>query len=150
MTFLVLADVVWPAMFLSTRMAAWWCVLVSLIIEGLALWRFARVGVVKSITASLVMNAVSAFIGTLLLPLIGVRLESLADTTYNAWLDLGTFNPITYCTTWLGATLLTTAIECFVLWLVFLMPWKRRWVAVVLGVNAVTVAMAGVSILLFA
>ena len=150
MTFFVLADVVWPALFLSIRMAAWWCVLGSLLIEGLALWRFAGVRLVKSMAASVTMNAVSAFIGMLLLPLMGIRLEALADATYNAWLDLGTFNPISYVATWFGATLLTTMIECFVLWLVFVMPWNRRWVAVVLAVNAVTVALAGVSALLFA
>lgn len=150
MTVLVLADVVWPALFLSIRMAAWWCVVVSILIEGLALWRLAQVPPARALLASVVMNIASALIGMLILPLLGIRLEALADTTYNAWLDWGTFNPITYGTTWLSATLLTTIIECVTLWLAFRMPLRGRLVTVVLLANAVTVAIAGVSALLFA
>jgi len=148
MTCLVLADVVWPALFLSVRMAAWWCVLVSLVIEGLALWRFASLSPLKALAASLVMNAVSALCGTLLLPLMGIRLEVFASSTYEEWLGWGTFNPITIFATWLGAVLLTTAIECLVLWLAFALPWNRRWVTVVLGANALTVALAWVTVLI--
>lgn len=150
MIFLVLADVVWPALFLSVRMAAWWCVVISILIEGVALWRFAQVPPARAFVASVVMNIVSALIGTILLPLLGIRLEFFADTTYNAWLGWGTFNPITYCATWLGATLLTTIIECFVLWLAFRMPWRRRWIVVVLIANVITVALAGFSVFVFA
>jgi hypothetical protein len=149
MTFLILADVVWPALFLSIRMAAWWCVLVSLLVEGVALWRFASLPPAKALVASVVMNSLSALCGTLLLPLLGIRLEAIATTTYNEWLGWGTFNPITILTTFIGAVLVTTAIECLVLWLAFAMPWNRRWVAVVLGANTVTVALAGVSVLLY-
>ena len=149
MTFLVVANVVWPALFLSIRMAAWWCVVISIFIEGLALWRFAQVPLPKALTASVVVNIASVLIGVLLLPLLGLRLEALADVTYKAWLDWGTFNPITYATTWLGATLLTTVIECFTLWLAFRMPFRRKWMAVVLLANAATVAIAGFSLFLF-
>ncbi len=148
MTSLVLADVVWPALFLSLRMAAWWCVLASLVVECLALWRFAPLPPLKAIAASLVMNTISALCGTLLLPLMGIRLEVIASTTYQEWFGWGTFNPITTFATWVGAVLVTSAIECLILWLAFMMPWNRRWVAVVLGANAVTVALAGFTVLL--
>ena len=92
MTFLVLADVVWPALFLSIRMAAWWCVVVGILIEGLALWKFAQVRPAGALLAAVVMNIVSALIGALLLPLLGIRLDALAHATYNAWLDWGTYN----------------------------------------------------------
>lgn len=150
MTFYVLADVVWPALFLSIRLAAWWCVIISIVIEGLALWTIARVPPAKALFASLIMNVVSAFIGKLLLPMMGIRLELFASSTYNVWLDWGTFNPVTYVATWMGATLLTTIIECFTLWLAFAMPWKRRWVIVVLVANAITVALAGLSVMVWA
>ena len=147
--FLILADLVWPALFVSSRLSAWWCVLASLLIEAAALWRFAQVRPLKALVASVVMNAVSALCGTLLLPLFGIRWEAIASSTYNNWFGWGTFNSITQIATWFGATLLTTAIECLVLWLVFAMPWKRRWVVVVLFANALTVALAGISALVF-
>ncbi len=62
---------------------------------------------------------------------------------------IGTFNPITYIVTWAGITVVTTGIECFILWLIFGMPWKRRWVMVVLAANAITVLMAAVTALLY-
>ena len=88
------------------------------------------------------MNLVSAILGILLLPSLGLDIEHFAEITYNSWFDWGTFNAVTIVVTWFVATLLTTVIECFVLWLLFCMPWKRRWFIVVLIANALTVALA--------
>ena len=145
--FTVLADVVWPALFLSDRMSAWWCVVASILLEAFALWRFARVRPAKALLASIVMNAVSALCGSLLLPLLGIRWEELAHLTYNAWFGWGTFNWITQAATWGIAVLLCTVIETFVLWLVFALPWTRRLTVVVLAANAVTVTMAWLTLL---
>ena len=144
----VLADVVWPALFLAGRMTAWWCIVVSILLEAAALWRFAQVQPVKALAASTVMNTVSALCGSLLLPLIGIRWEVIAGLTYNAWFHWGTFNWITQVATWSIAVLLSTGIELFVLWLVFFMPWTRRLTVVMLVANAVTVALAWVTMLL--
>ncbi|MDL5046535.1 hypothetical protein QQ054_10870 [Oscillatoria amoena NRMC-F 0135] len=148
MNLLFLANVVWPALFLSMRMAAWWCVLASVLIEAAALWRFAKVRPVIALPAAALMNLVSAFMGMLLIPILGFRWELFADATYNAWLGWGTFNLITYIATWIGVTILTTLIEGFVLWLIFGMPLKRLWIVVLLLANSVTVALAGLTVMI--
>ena len=94
MTALMLADVVWPALFLALRMAAWWCVLASLLVEGLALCL--TLPLAKALVISLVMNAASALCGTLLLPLLGIRLEAIAAATYNRLAWLGNIQPCYY------------------------------------------------------
>ena len=43
----VMADVVWPALYLSARLAAWWCIGVSILIEAFALWKFVKLRPVK-------------------------------------------------------------------------------------------------------
>jgi hypothetical protein len=138
----VLADVVWPALLLAGRLAMWWCIVVSILIEGAALWRFAQWRPVKALIASAVMNAVSAFLGIVLLPVAGLRWETTASITLNAWFGWGTFNVASEAVTWLIAVILSTVIEMFVLWLVFCAPWTRRLTLVVLSANAVTVLLA--------
>lgn len=140
--FPVLADVVWPALLLADRLSAWWCIVASILLEATALWRFAQVQPAKALVAATVMNVVSALCGALLLPSMGIRWETIANLTYNAWIGWGTFNWITQIVTWCIAVLLSTIIEIFVLWLVFSMPWTRRLTVVMLSANAVTVALA--------
>jgi hypothetical protein len=142
---LLLANVVWPALYLSMRLSAWWCIGISLFLEGVALWRFARLRPVKAFMAAAVMNGVSTLCGSLLIPIAGLRLELVAGHTYNTWFGWGTFNVVTQVATWLIAVLLTTAIELVVLWLAFCMPWTKRTTLVVLSANAITVALAFVT-----
>lgn len=146
----VLANLTWPGLILTARLSAWWCIAASILLEAAALWRFGRMGPVKAITGCTVMNGVSALLGLLLLPLASIRWYTLVDLTYKAWFGWGTFNWITEVATCGIAVLLNTVIELFVLWLVFITPWSRRLTVVVLAANAVTVALAWVSMLVLA
>ena len=146
---LVLADVVWPELRAASPTAAWWCIAASLAIEAAALWGFARMRPLKAIAASLVMNGASAAFGALVLPLAGLDLAALASFAVKpswGWAELA---PVGSVTGWLFAAALSTLIETCVLWLVFLMPWTRRLMLVVLAANAVTTAMAAVTVMLF-
>jgi hypothetical protein len=145
----ILADVVWPALIVSARLAAVWCIAASILIEAAALWRFAQWRPVKALVASVVMNAVSAFCGSLLLPVAGLRWETTATLTYEAWFGWSTFNLVSEGAALLIAVILSTVIETFVLWLVFCAPWTRRLTLVVLCANVVTVLLAEASMLLF-
>lgn len=147
--FALFADVVWPALLLSARLWAWWCIGLSVLIEAAALWRFAGMRPWTAIAGSAAMNLASAFCGTLLLPLAGLRWELFASLTFEPWFHWGTFNPINYIATWVAAVLLSTLIETSVLWLLFMMPWTRRLTAVVLIANAVTVSLASLTMILF-
>jgi hypothetical protein len=141
----LLADVVWPGLILTDRLAVWWIIAASLVIEAVILWRWAPMCSLKAAAGSLVMNAVSAFFGILLLPVASIGWEVLASHTYMRWFDLGTFNVATYIATWAIAVVLSTVIETFILWLVFLEPWTRRLICVVLAGNALTVGLAGLT-----
>jgi len=143
---LLIADVVWPALFLSMRLTASWCIALSLLLEAAALWRYARIPPLKSLAASALMNVVSALVGYILIPVAGLHFEEIAHRTYNAWFGWGTFNLVTEAATWVLAVGLSTALEVLVLWLVFLMPWTRRTTLVVLAANAVTVALAWITL----
>ena len=147
MMFQLVADVVWPSLLLSARLWAWWCVAGSIVIEAAALWRFAGVPPAKAALASAVMNCVSGFCGIFLLPVAGLWWEMLASLTFASWFNWGTFNPVSYAATWLIAVLLSTIIEMFVLWLVFFIPWTRRLTVVMLLANAVTVGLAGLTMI---
>jgi hypothetical protein len=138
----ILADVIWPALLLAGSLATWWCIAVSISIEAAALWRFAQWRPAKAFIASVVMNAVSAFCGILLLPVAGLRWEATGSLILNAWFGWGTFSVANEAATWLIAVLLSSVIELFVLWLVFCAPWTRRLTVVVLAANAVTVLLA--------
>ncbi|MDD2706962.1 MAG: hypothetical protein PHV34_03050 [Verrucomicrobiae bacterium] len=141
-----LADVVWPALILSVRLLAWWCIAASLVLEAMALWHFMGIRPVKAFAASVAMNTVSAFFGALLLPMAGIWWETLASFPCLAWLGHGTFHPISWIATCLIAIAISTLIETFVLWLVFLMPWTRRLAAVILLANGATVIPAVLAI----
>ena len=138
----VLANVVWPALLLAGRLAAWWCIGLSILIEGVALWRFGGWRPVNAFFASAAMNTVSAFCGVLLLPVAGLRWE--AGATFYAWFGWSTFSLANEAATWVIAVLLNTLIETFVLWLVFCAPWTRKLTFVVLSANAVTVLLTAV------
>lgn len=149
MNHLIMADAVWPALYLTIRLVTWWVIMLSLLIEGFALWRYAGLKPAKAILAALIMNVISAAFGFLFLPTLGLGLEFISDQTFNSWFDMETFNPVSFVLTWLMATVVTTSIESVVLWLVFMMPWQRRWMTVMLIANAATVALAGISAFLF-
>jgi hypothetical protein len=138
----ILADMAWPALLLAGRLATWWCIAISVVIEAVALWRFIRWCPHKALFASLTMNTVSAFCGTLLLPVAGLRWEATASLTIYPWFGWGIFGLANQAVTWLIAVILSTAIEAFVLWLVFYAPWTRRLIVVVLAANAITVSLA--------
>jgi len=140
-----MADLVWPALLVSLHLSAGWCIAISLVIESLALVRFLHIAPAKALAASLAMNLVSAFLGSLLIPLIGIRWEVFAGLTYQEWLNWGTFNPITAVATWLIAILVDTGIELFVLWLVFHMHMTRRLITVMLLANGLTVSAAALA-----
>lgn len=143
----LLANMVWPALLMAIRLFAWWFIIASLLVEAAALCKFCKISPGRALFGALAANLASALLGLLLLPVIGVELEFVADTTYNVWFGFGTFNPVTQVATWVAATLLNTVVELTVLWLVAVLPLSRRLGLVVLLANAATATIAAVSLI---
>lgn len=107
---LVLADVVWPALFLLDRIAAIPVILIGLAIEASLFRHFFRITWRRAFSAACIINVVSTLAGILILPAWGWYWEySVASRNHsNGW---GTFNPLTWAETCLMAWLLTNVVE---------------------------------------
>jgi hypothetical protein len=128
----VLADVVWPALDLESRL-----VTVSVFL-GLSTWR--------SLLATFVMNAVSTAVGIVLLPVLGFLWEVGPARAVHSTTGMGTYNPVTWGVTAVLAVLSNGGIEGIVLRAVFKVPMNGKRVAVLLLANAFSVGLALVSL----
>ena len=146
----MIADVVWPSLYLTESLSAWHCIAISVVIEGVIFWRLARMRWWQALIGTIVANGASTLVGViLLLPLVGLWLEALANYTYNDRLHLGTFNLLTWKLTGLLATLVNTLIESLVMWMCGLSDWTRRFVISVFIANFITVTMAYILLFYF-
>jgi hypothetical protein len=67
-----LADIVWPALYLLGRLISVWVVLSGLFVEFFFVWRLTSLSWKQSIWADIAMNLVSALLGLILIPLLGL------------------------------------------------------------------------------
>jgi len=138
------ADMVWPAIYLETRLFTWWTIGFGLLIEFFFVrWLFA-LSTRKAAIATVVANAASAVAGVPLIPIGGIIL-----VLYMGPLHWGTFNPISWVATFLLACLITTAIEALVYRYGFKFRVRRRefiWLSVA---NSLSVGAAFASLFIF-
>ena len=108
------ANMVWPAIYLEARLMTWWAIAGGLLIEYLFLRKLFRMSTKKALYADVGINAASAALGIILIPLEGIAWELVPGMMlYN--LNVGTFNPITWAATFLFAILINTKVETSVL-----------------------------------
>ena len=134
------ANVVWPAVMLQARMLSWWVIGVGLLVELVAVSILTKLPLKKAIIATFLMNLISAVLGTLMIPLLGVGWEFFPGSIIYPLLEVGTFNPITWTATALIATTINTAIELFSLRKISRVNYSRRlmfglWVANLVSVS---------------
>ncbi|HEY8571028.1 hypothetical protein [Phenylobacterium sp.] len=136
------ANMVWPALYLQTRLATIPVVALSLIIEVLTLRFGFRLSWPRSAAAALGANAISAALGAFLVPLAGIAWEVFPGLLlYRAGIA-STFSPLTWAVTPVLALLVTTAVEVTCLRRLFHLDWTRtRWLQWT-AANAVTVGIA--------
>lgn len=146
----VLADVVWPALFLVDRLSAWWCVGTGLFIEFLILRWALKLPATRILLITIGMNGVSSMVGWFILQWWGWNWEWVVEAR-NASHGYGTFNWITWAETCVVACCLNTLIE----WCCLegsLMGLRRPSVKSTIGwlllANGLTVGMAFGSLLL--
>jgi hypothetical protein len=142
----LLADVVWPSLFLEGRLLAWWIIAAGLLIEfGFVLW-LTRASLSRASAMTLLMNMISTGIGFFGIPLSGIAWELIASISINPFFHWGTFNPVTWLVSCVLAALLNTVVETASLRLIFKISWTKRLFGCLFLANMITVGMAMTSI----
>jgi len=98
---LTYANVVWPALYLETRLFSWWAISIGLLIEFFFIGWLFSLSQKQAIIATVTANAVSAVAGIVLIPLAGIAWELFPGSIVNRAFGWGTFNPVTWVATFL-------------------------------------------------
>ncbi len=146
---LILADVVWPALYLEQRLLSVWAIGLGLVIEFFVLRRFTNLSTRMCLVADVAMNAVSALLGCVLLPSAGFMWEIYPGQVVNRMLHIGTFNPIAWAATVIMAILINTALESAVLRWAFRQRFGIRGLSWLGAANSLSVGVAFLSLELF-
>ena len=143
---IIIANLVWPALYLVGRMTAIIPVVAGLIVEFVFLRHVTSLRGFSCIRADLAMNLASALLGILLIPIFGLAWEVVAAATIYPLFDVGTFHPATWAATALLAAVANAAIEGLVLRRFFGLILSRRFIVQLTAVNLVTVSLAFLSL----
>jgi hypothetical protein len=138
----ILADLVWPALFLAGRLMAWWAIGLGLLVELFSVRWLTGFSWSKSIIVDIAMNAASSLLGVFLIPLAGVAWEFFPGIVLYRVFNVGILNPGTWLATFLFAVFINSALETAVLRYAFKQkPFKRflSWLALA---NAISVGIA--------
>jgi len=144
----ILANLVWPALILTTRMLAVWPIAAGLLVELFFVRQATNLRGARCLTADITMNLASAALGIVLIPLSGIIWELLATFTIYPLLNVGSFNPVTWGATVLLAAGVNTVAEGWVLQRGFKQKLGRRGFWLLFAANLVSVSIAFISILL--
>ena len=105
------ANVVWPALYLETRLFSWWAISIGLLVEFFFIkWLF-TLSSKKAALATLSANAFSSVAGIILIPLAGIAWELFPGSVINWVFNWGTFNPITWGATFVLGCLVNSVLE---------------------------------------
>ncbi|MBQ4836842.1 hypothetical protein [Pseudoalteromonas luteoviolacea] len=105
------ANMVWPALYLETRLFSWWAITIGLIVEYFFVQRLFDIPPVQAVLATIGANFVSAVAGILLIPLSGIAWEIFPGLVFYKVLGMGTFNPITWAATFVLACIVNVLLE---------------------------------------
>jgi len=143
-----LANVVWPALYLETRLFSWWAIGIGLLVEFFFLrWLFG-LSYKQAALADLSANAVSAVTGLVLIPVAGFLWELFPGSLINWVFDWGTFNPVTWLGTFLLACVVNALLEAIVYrtWFVRDLRFRSKQFVWLILVNAISVGVAVASL----
>lgn len=139
------ANLIWPAAFVEGRLLSVPVIAAGLAVE-IGVLRFGfGLGWGRAAIAAIVVNLISAAIGLVAIPLLGVAWEIFPGMLLSRLFDIHTFHPITWAATFVFALVVTTIIEVLALrWIFRLEATRPRW-GLWLGANAASVASAFLS-----
>ena len=138
---IVHADIIWPAIIIEEKLLSVWAIGIGLIIElGVLYWGF-NLGLKKAIYVDVSMNLISTLLGIILIPLSGLLLEVFPGLLFNIF-HIGTFNPITWCCSFIVAVLITSFVEIYFIKNAFKVIFNRNRVYMFIMANISSVAVA--------
>ena len=143
---IIIANLVWPALYVVDRMTAIVPIATGLAVEFVFLRFLTSLRGFRCLSADLAMNLGSALLGIVLIPIVGIAWEFVAAVTIHPLFDVGTFNPATWIATALLAAVSNAAIEGQVLKRFFGLAMNRRFFVQLTAVNLVTVTLAFLSL----
>jgi hypothetical protein len=143
----LLADMVWPALVLESRLLSVAPIAAGLAVEWLVLY-FGGFGLSwkKATVVDVVMNAASSIIGIFFLPILGFIWEFFPGALVYKVLHTGTFNPITWIATFFLSVGGSTLIEAGVVRWAFKIPLGLKRFGMLSLANFVSTAIAFVSL----
>lgn len=123
---MLLADIVWPALFLEEGIWTWWSILIGLFVEYFFVRMITDLSFWRTVWADVAMNTASTLLGIVLIPISGLLVGIFPGILFEWFFNVGTFNPVNWMATILAAALINTYIERFVLRKFFKQPVAGR------------------------
>ena len=145
----IIADVVWPALYLEQRLFSWWAIGLGLLVELIFLCRITNLSLRMCVVADLAMNAASALLGTFLIPVAGFLWELFPGIVLYKLFKLGTFNPGTWTATFILAVLVNAVLETTVLRYAFHQKPAKRIFGWLCLANSLSIALAFISLFVY-
>jgi len=128
-------------------MLTWWAILAGLIVEYFFVRRITDLSFSRAAWADVAMNAASALLGVVLIPIAGLIWEIFPGIVLYKVFNIGTFNPGAWAATILMAAGLNTFIERFALRRFFKQPVAgRRAFWLLFLANAIGISLAVASL----
>ncbi len=146
----ILADMVWPALYIMARSYTWWGIAFGLVVEYLALRWIANVTWKRAAIAVIAINAATSLIGYVAIPLFTLAWEFVLSYTIYQVIRLGMFNPFGWISTIIVIGAITGFPEYLLLTKAFKIQFKRKrswlwwWLA-----NCVSVLIAFITVLIW-
>lgn len=108
---LLMANVIWPALYVMEALLTWWVIVFGLIIEIIMVKKLFDFTLPLSIKTVITANIISAILGIVLIPLSGIVIEIFPGLILWFLLRIGTFNPMTWTLTFVIAAYINAVIE---------------------------------------
>lgn len=143
------ADLVWPALYLESRILTRWAIGLGLLAEFFVVWALFGLSWWKAASATLCANAASTLVGGLAIPFAGIIWEFFPGSLYKWLFHWGTFNLITWVATFLLACLINTWIETLVYKHSLKIVIRRREFVWIFFANSLSVGLAFGSLFVF-
>lgn len=142
----VYADVIWPSMYIASAQGSIPVIIAGLLIEIGFVKYFTKVGWIKTIVVTTVMNAVSATVGRILILISG--LIATAFASFVTFGKTGTFHWFHWFVSYIFAILTNTILEGAVIRLMMKLSLSKtfRWLA---AANAITIIICAIYLCLF-
>jgi hypothetical protein len=141
-------NIVWPALFLGSRLWTPWVIAVSLVVEFLVVTRVTGAKPSRAALMTLTMNAISTLIGSIAVAALGLAWEGVADYTLYRVADVDAFNPLTWTISCVMGAFVNASIETASLRFIFKTPATRRLFWCLVFTNSITVALATLTLVL--